>query len=147
MTTDGRLLAFSETFPGFEPDTGMFTPLLPFRRLLPEDIIYRSIAPLLPIYDANGDGRLEEPEILVMYAREAARALGTPIKHFSAGGPVWAVSAPTADVGGLVRWVEARRPAMSPEGQALFVDFEDLSRDLRVRGSEGPDDSGSVIIR
>ena len=97
----------------------------------------------LEAYDANQDGRLEKPEMLVLYAREAARASGTPVQHFGAGSPIRAISAPNADIGGLVRWVQERRANMSAQGQAVFRDLERLGLDLRTRGSEGGDEPGT----
>ena len=142
---DGRRLRFEEVFPGFRPDEGLFTAALPFEEALREDIIYASLVPLLPIYDANGDGRLERPEVLVLYAREAARATGTALEHLGGDQAVWAVSAPNADVGGLVRWVQASQTRMDPEGQAIFRDLERLGQDLRLRGSEGGDQESDNV--
>lgn len=142
-TADGATRRFSEVFAGFIPEEGLFARTLPFNEVQRHDIIYASLEPLLPVYDANGDGRLEQPEVLVLYAREAARALGTPLRHFGADAPIWAISAPNADIGGLVRWVNANRGRMSAEGQAIFRDLERLGIDLRTRGSEGGDEPGT----
>lgn len=144
---DGRTLSFAEVFAGYAPQQGVFARALPFDEVLPEDVVFASLLPLLPLYDANGDGRLEKPEVVVLYAREAARATGVDVAHFGAGEPVWAVSAPSADIGGLVAWVEANRSRMSPQGQTIFRDLENLGRDLRVRGSEGGDGDDDAIIR
>jgi len=139
-TTDGRRLGFDEALPGYRPQQGLFSTALPFNKALGEDIIYASLQPLLPIYDANRDGRLERPEIIVLVAREAARATGTPVEHLLAGDdPAWAVSAPNADVGGLVSWTRTERGRMTPEGQTVFRDLERLGQDLKLRGSEGAD--------
>jgi hypothetical protein len=146
-TTEGRRLTFVQAFPGFMPQDGLFTRPLPFEEARGEDIIYASLEPLLPIYDANGDGRLERPEILVLYAREAARGTGTPVAAFLAGDTeAWAVAAPNADVGGLVTWTRERLPGMSPEAQAVFRDLERLGIDLRTRGSEGGGDEPGVFV-
>ncbi len=144
-TEDGRTLPFAEAYPGFTPQQGLFTTPLPLNEMQPQDVIYGSLVPLVPLYDANGDGRLEKPELLVLYAREAARATGIRLAHLGGDTPVWAVSAPNADVGGLVTWVEARRDTMTPEGQAIFRDLERLGQDLRTRGSEGRDDKADAI--
>jgi hypothetical protein len=145
-TSDGQQMRFAEAFPGFTPQSGLFTRPLPFEEARGEDIIYASLEPLLPIYDANGDGRLERPEILVLYAREAARGTGTPVAAFLAGGTeAWAVAAPNADVGGLVTWTRARQSRMSPEAQAIFRDLERLGLDLHTRGSEGGGDEPGVF--
>ncbi len=148
-TDDGARIAFVDALPGFRPQDGLFTTPLPFEEVLREDIIYSSLQPLLPIYDANRDGRLERPEVTVLVVREAARATGTPVEALlAAGNPVWAVQAPNADIGGLMTWVNARRASMTPEGQAVFRDLERLGLDLRQRGSEGDGlQRGGVLIR
>ena len=146
-TDDGRLLGFAEVFPGYAPEEGIILRPLPFNEVQRADIIYSSIEPLLPVYDANGDDWLEKPEVLVLYAREAALAMGTPIRHFGADTPVWAVSAPTADIGGLVTWVQARRGSMSKEGQALFSDLELLGQDLKTGGNDNGAEGGIFLVR
>jgi hypothetical protein len=146
-TDDGKRLRFAEVFPGFTPQEGLFATPLPFNEVEQHDIIYASLEPLLPIYDANGDGRLEKPEVVVLYAREAARATGTPVRHLGGETPIWAVSAPNADVGGLVSWAQQRRATMTEDGQTVFRDLERLGLDLATRGSEGGDPVGVVRVR
>lgn len=143
----GRVVAFGEAFPGFAPQPGLLTASLPFDTVLREDVIYASLRPLLPLYDANGDGRLEKPEVVVLYAREAGLATGTDIRHFGAGPAVRAVSTANADLGGLVAWVRSRRAAMSERGRLIFDDLERLGLDLRTRGSEGGPDGARAILR
>lgn len=142
-TADGATRRFDEVFTGFTPQEGLFARVLPFNEVERHEINYASLEPLLPVYDANGDGRLEQPEVLVLYAREAARALGTPLRHFGADTPIWAISAPNADIGGLVRWVRANRERMNAEGQAIFRDLERLGVDLLTHGGEGGDEAGT----
>lgn len=141
-TEDGRTLRFSEVFVGFAPQESLFMRTLPFNEVQGHELEFARLQPLLPLYDANRDGQLEKPEVLVLYAREAARATGTRIRHFGADLPIRAISAPPADVGGLVGWVQARRANMDAEGQALFRDLERLGRDLRTRTNEGGDEPG-----
>ena len=136
---DGRERPFSEVFSGFSPNDAWFQPRLPFEEALAQDIIYQSLYPLLAIYDANHNGRLEEPEVVVLYAREAARGLGIDIAHFGRAPGVWAVDTANADIGALVRWVAARRGQMNPSGRQIFVELERLGLDIRTRGSDnGP---------
>jgi len=142
-TTDGRRLGFEDALPGYRPEEGLFITALPFTEARGEDFIYASLEPLLPMYDANGDGRLERPEVIVLIAREAALATGTPVESLLSGDEaVWAVSAPSADVGGLVTWTRVERGRMTPEGQAIFRDLERMGQDRLLRGSEGPDKAG-----
>jgi hypothetical protein len=142
---NGATAEFDRVFPGFSPQGGSFTSPLPFNEVMREDIIYSSLEPLLPLYDANGDGQLEKPEVLVLYAREAAIATGTDIRHFGSGNPVRAVSTANADIGGLVTWVRANRERMSERGQAIFRDLDRLGQDLRTRGGEGGGDGDRTI--
>lgn len=144
---DGRQISFEEAFPGFAPHDGAFNRSLPFEEALGHDIIYQSLVPLVPLYDANGDGRLEEPEVVVMYAREAALGSGIEVAHLGAPPGIWALDTANADVGALVRWVEARRGSMSPQAQQIFTDLERLGLDIRTRGSDaGPTDDEGLFI-
>jgi hypothetical protein len=141
-TEDGRSVSFGEVFGGFTAQEGLFARTLPFDEVQRHEIDSATLQPLLSLYDANQDGRLEKPEVIVLYALEAARATGTRIRHFGTDAPIRAISAPNADVGGLVHWAQARRGSMTPEGQAVLGELERLGRDLRVRGSEDGREAG-----
>ena len=54
--------------------------------------------------------------------------------------PIWALSVPNADVGGLMNWIHARRGSMNETGRIIFEDLERLGIDIRTRGSENDDD-------
>ena len=145
---DGRLLSFAEVFVGFEPHDGVLTRSLPFTDLVPADIIYASVAPLLPLYDANGDGKLEEPEVLVLYIREAALAMQVPVAHLGESPGIWALATSNADEGGLIRWAESRRPQMTPAGRRLFADLERIGADRRSSmGDMGGNGGDALFVR
>lgn len=143
---DGTTATFDQAFPGFTPQPGLITRSLPFDEVERQNIVYRSLDPLLPLYDANGDGQLEKPEVVVLYAREAALALGTEVKHFGSGAPVKAVSTANADIAGLVAWVDANRSRMNERGQTIFRDLDRLGQDLKTRGSEGGLDQDAAVF-
>ena len=67
------------------------------------------------------------------------------MQHFGFEQPIWAVSAPNADVGGLVNWANARRGDMSDEGRLIFEDLDRLGIDLRTRPAG--DDAGKFRIK
>ena len=145
-TEAGTRIGFGEAFPGFAPREALFSTALPFDEVESQDIIYASLIPLLPIYDANSNGVLERPEVIVLFVREAARATGTALRHIGGDTPIWALSAPTADVGALVDWAYARLGTMDPEGQQIFRDLKLLGQDLRTRGSENGGDRTDIWI-
>lgn len=137
---DGSVATVAETLPGFAPSTGLFTKPFDFRRLDIARVTYASLQPVLPLYDANGDGRLDEPEITVMYLREAARGLGHEVDHLTVDGErADAITVARADVGGLMSYIERNLDAMPPEAQAIFRDLELVGLDIRRRAER---DSG-----
>jgi hypothetical protein len=143
---DGRQRAMAEVLPGFRPGEGLFLRGLPVSEMGGHEVIYASLTPLLPLYDANRDGRLDEPEILVLYLREALLATGVPVRHLGAAPGVWALSTANADVHGLVRWVEANLHRMTPQGRQVMRDLDALGNDQRTRGSENGEPFDDVYI-
>lgn len=133
---DGRRLAFSEAFPGYSARTGFFTTSFPFRRVDIAQITYAALLPVLPQYDANGDGRLEEPELTVLYIREAALGVGHDVRHVGMNDRVDALVLPAGEVGGLVRYVNTHLDQMTPAAQNIFQKLKLVGRDQRRQGSE-----------
>ena len=130
---------------GFKAQDGLFFAALPFEQVERSDMYFASLEPLLDIYDSNGDGMLEQPEVLVLYVTEALLATGTPVRHLGGDTPIGAISAPNADVGAMVQWAESRRSTMNSKGQQIFSDLERLGLDLRNRGGDEAEDD--VIIK
>ena len=128
------------TIQGFTPDERLFTATLPFEQAESQDIIYASLEPLYVIYDANQNSYLERPELIVLHAREAMLGTGIAVLHLGGDTPIWALSIPNADVGGLMNWIHARRGSMNETGRIIFEDLERLGIDIRTRGSENDDD-------
>lgn len=145
-TADGRTMKAVDGLPGFTPDLRLFSLTLPFSEVESQDVIYASLIPLIAIYDANGNTVLEQPEIIVLHVLEAMRATGVEARHLESDSPVWALSAPNADVGGLMNWIRTHRDSMSEEGQLIFRDLELLGQDLRTRGKENGDDGAEIWI-
>lgn len=143
---DGRAVDFKSVFAGFAPRDGLIHPALPFDEVLSVEFIYQSLIPLLPIYDANNDGRLELPEVVVLYVREAALATGADVAHLGLPPGIWALDTANADIGAMVRWVAMNRGAMTPQGQQIFTDLERLGLDLRQRGSENDGDQEIFVL-
>ena len=143
-TNSGKTLSIEQALPGFKPQAGFITSTLPFREVYSEDIIYASLEPLLPLYDANGNGLLEQPEVTLLYLREAIRGLGIEVQQLGNPAPIRALVIPATDVGGLVVYVEAHRGQMDPKAQLIFADLNLLGSDLLSKGSEGgAEDKGS----
>ena len=83
--------------------------------------------------------------MIVLYISEALLGTGTPIRHLGGDTPIGALSAPNADVGGMVQWAESRRSTMNSKGQRVFSDLERLGLDLRNRGGDEAEDN--MIIK
>jgi hypothetical protein len=142
---DGKRMKLLDAMPGFKPQVGLFAAALPFDQVERADMYFASLQPLLDIYDSNHDGMLERPEVIVLYAREALLATGTAVRHIGGDTSIGALSAPNADVGGLVKWAESRRKTMNSKGQQVFSDLERLGLDLRHRGGE--EANNDIIIK
>jgi hypothetical protein len=142
---DGERTKLVDAMPGFKPQVGLFSAALPFEQVDRADMYFTSLQPLLDIYDSNRDGMLERPEVIVLYISEALLGTDTPIRHLGGDTPIGALSAPNADVGGLVQWAESRRSTMNSKGQRVFSDLERLGLDLRNRGGDEAEDN--MIIK
>lgn len=134
--SNGERIQFSQAFPGYEPQSGMFTTAFPFNKVTIARVTYGALLPVLPQYDANGNGHLEEPELTILYIREAALGLGLNVDHMSVGDRVDALVLPAGEAGGLVRYVNGNVDRMTPSAQSIFQKLAWLGRDLRNQGSE-----------
>jgi len=144
-TENGERMKLVDAMPGFKPQVGLFAAALPFEQVDRADMYFTSLEPLLDIYDSNRDGMLERPEVIVLYASEALLGTGTALRHLGGDTPIGAISAPNADVGGMVQWAESRRSTMNSIGQQVFSDLERLGLDLRNRGGDEAEDN--VVIK
>ena len=132
----GKRLAFLEVFEGFEPQTGFLTTPLPFPKLAVSDIVYAAATPVAEYYDAqaNNNGYLEGPELLVLYLRESAIGLGHSVDYLGVNPRFNALATSPADTGGLMEFVERNRASMTEDARKIFRDFEQLGLDWRNRG-------------
>lgn len=140
VAPDGSTSTFDEIYPGFTPQDSFATKSFPFRKVDYALITYDALAVILPLYDANKNKSLEEPEIAVLYLREGALGMGHKVDHLAVGGKrVDAIMTSRSDVGGLMRYLDARMDSLTPEAQAIFRDMERVGLDIIQRGSEGSD--------
>ncbi|MDH3411781.1 MAG: hypothetical protein OEM98_04760 [Gammaproteobacteria bacterium] len=135
--SDGKKIEFSQAFPGYKSQTGLFTTGFPFNKVEIAQVTYTPLQPVLPQYDANGNGRLEEPELTILYIREAALGLGLNDNHVEVDNRrTGALVLPADEIGGLVRYVNGNVSRMTPSAQDIFQKLDWLGRDLRTKGSE-----------
>ncbi len=140
VAPDGTTSTFDDIYPGFMPQDSFATKSFPFRKVNNALITYDSLTVILYLYDANKNGFLEEPEITVLYLREGALGMGHKVDHLTVDGKrVDAIMTSRSDVGGLMRYLDARMDSLTPEVQAEFRDMERVGLDIIQRGSEGPD--------
>jgi hypothetical protein len=86
------------------------------------------------------------PEIGVLYLREGALGMGHQVDHLAVGGQrVDAITTSTSDVGGLMRYLNARMDTLTPEAQAIFRDLERVGLDIRQRGSENGNRTSKIV--
>ena len=148
VAPDGAVSALTDIYPGFEIQDSFATNSFPFRKVRYARITYDSLAVLMPLYDANKNGLLEEPELTVLYLREGALGMGHKVDHLAVDGKrVNAITTSRADEGGLMIYLDARMEALTPEVQAEFRDLERVGLDIVQRGSEGRDISPQQIVK
>ncbi len=134
--SDGENISFPEAFPGYQAQSGLFTTAFPFDKVEISQVTYGALRPVLPQYDANDNGNLEQPELTVLYIREAALGLGINVDHVATNKRVDALVLPTGEIGGLVRYVDGNLERMSPAARDIFKKLALVGIDLRSRGSE-----------
>lgn len=146
VAPDGTASTFAEIYPGYSRQDSFATKSFPFRKVDYGQITYDALAVILPLYDANKNGYLEEPEVAVLYLREGALGMGHDVDHLAVDGKrVDAIMTSRSDVGGLMRYLDARMDTLTPEAQAVFRDMERVGLDIIQRGSEGPDRQNKQI--
>lgn len=131
---DGSELAFDQVFKGFQPQLRDVPTPFPFQKIGISGLVYDVLSVVFPIYDANKNGILEEPELTVLYLREGAIGMGFKVSHLVVDGRVQALQTSTGDVGGLVTYINANRAGMTKEAQALFMEIDHLAAQIRRRG-------------
>lgn len=134
---DGDEVSFLRVFEGFEPDESVSAAYFPMRRIMIGLVTFARLSAVLREYDANDDGFIEEPELTVLYIREAAKGFGNDVTYLSIGanGRIDALVATRADVAGLLKYLDRNASTMNAHGQALFKDLKDLiydEHDLRM---------------
>ncbi len=142
---DGTRLGYRDVFPGFKADHATFTLSLDFMRADIDLVIYPVAANIMPRYDANEDRLIEHPELTTLYLVEGARGLGHRVKRIGTDSPVNAVVLPQTELGGLTRYVRARRADMNPLGRRLFEELELLGLEIDAE-VEGPVHHPSSIV-
>ena len=146
VAPDGGISTMDNNYPGFKLQDSFLTKSFPFQKVQYALVTYDSLAVLMPLYDANKNGYLEEPEITVLYLREGALGMGRKVDHLAVNGKrVNAITTSRADVGGLMLYLDARMKSLTPEVQTEFRDLERVGLDIIQRGSEGPDPSAKKL--
>ncbi len=139
-----KRLAFRDVFKGFEPQTGFLTSPLPFRKVAVADVIYEAAKPVAAYYDtnANNNGYLEGPELLVLYIRESAIGLEHSVDYLGVNPRFNALATSAADTGGLMAFVKQNKATMTDRAQQVFRDLEQIGLDRRNRGGGGSGGAG-----
>jgi len=136
---DGSELPFDQVYKGFQfQERDVSTPL-PFRRINISGLVFDLLPVVFPLYDANGNGFIEEPELTVLYLREGALGMGFKVSHLVVDTRVRALQTSPGDVGGLVRTIDENRPGMSKQARSLFREIDYLGALVRQRGAEAAD--------
>jgi hypothetical protein len=147
VAPDGTVSAFEDIYPGYKAQDSFATKSFPFMKVQYALVTYDALAVIFPLYDANKNGYLEEPETTVLYLREGAIGMGHKVDHLAVDGKrVDAITTSRSDVGGLMLYLDAREDSLTPEIQAEFRDLERVGLDYIQRGSEGADRQPQKIV-
>lgn len=138
---DGSELAFDEVYKGFESQDRKVPTQFPFRRVTISGLVYDVLSVVFPLYDANKNGLMEEPELTVLYLREGALGMGFKVSHLVVEERVIALQTSQADEGGLVSFINVNKAGMSKEARALFGEIDHLTAQIQRRGVEAADQS------
>ena len=136
---DGSKLPFDQVYKGFQPQDRGIPTHFPFRRVNISGLVYDVLPVVFREYDVNKNGLIEEPELTVLYLREGALGKEFKVSHLIVEERVFALQTSPADVGGLVRYINAHKGGMLKEAQSLFREIDHLSVQIRRRGAEAAD--------
>jgi hypothetical protein len=143
---DGSTSTFEQIYPDFASQDSFLTKSFPFRKVAYSQVTYDALAVILPLYDSNKNGIMEEPEITVLYLREGALGMGRKVDRLTVDGKrVDAITTSRSNVGGLMRYLDERKDSLTPEVQAIFRDMERVGQDILLRGSEGSDRQKKIV--
>ena len=136
---DGSTVPVTTALPGFAPRPQVGGARFPVREVELRLVVENDMNTLFRGYDANRSGNLEQPEIVVLYLREAGRGLGVPVSHVGAGTPIGAIDTAAADIMGLVGFVADNRARMNELGRRVFSEMDSQRDWMRVINSPGTD--------
>ncbi len=125
---------FREIFRGFQSDDRNVLKVLPFEEAAFSDVIYDTADRIMRAYDANEDGRIEEPELTVLFLVEIARGLGFRVVEI-ARPRARALTTSPAEISGLLNFISRNQARMNATARQLFQELEWVGQD--VRESEG----------
>ncbi len=143
---DGNKVGFPQAFPGYQSQSGPFTTAFPFRKVEIAQVTHGALRPVLPQYDANENGNLEEPELTVLYIREAAIGLGLNVDHVATTDRTDALVLSAGETGGLVRYVNANMDRMAPAARDIFKKLELIGLEQRSKGSENDGRMNKIFV-
>ncbi|MCH9670156.1 MAG: hypothetical protein K0U93_01795 [Gammaproteobacteria bacterium] len=120
-------MTISEALPGLQARQGLAGVDLPVESFTIGRVIDRTAEETMKKYDANDDGQLDEPEAVVLYLVELARAMGKDVSGISKDGvPVKALRLTVAERSGLAQYAKANLKSMSEDAKRVFEAIEEI---------------------
>lgn len=138
---DGSVVPVASALPGLAARPAPGGARYPVREVELNLVVQDELWRLFREYDVNQSTHVEQPELTVLYLREAARGLGVPVAHVGAGQPVGALDTSAADIMGLVQFVDDNRRRMNRTGQRVFAEMDsqrDWKRAMKSFGTDSP---------
>lgn len=136
---DGSTVPVGAALQGFRPLPAVGGPRYPLREVDLRMVAQREVKDIFHSYDANGNNELEQPEITVLYVREAALGMGVPVAYVGGGQPLGAIDTSPSDIMGLVSFVRSNEHRMHRQAQLVFNEMDAQAHLNRLRNGGGPD--------
>ena len=142
----GNSYTSAQALPGLRADSNPFGRSLPFDKVDIKTETFGRLRVVFEQYDANRDGVLQAPELILLLTVETARGLGKNIIGVRTDRPVASLQLSSAQTSALVNYIDTMRGQFNPAAQRLFADMEQLERVLDVFRNDGGPDGNRVRL-
>lgn len=137
--SNGETMPVEAALEGFRPMPAFGGPRYPVREVDLRYVTQRGVKEIFHSYDANRNNALEQPEITVLYVREAALGMGVPVDYVGGSQPLGAIDTAPADIMGMVSFVNSNKGRMQQQARLVFDEMDTQAYLVRILNAGGPD--------